>query len=278
MTQLLRRLGPSGRSQPRHLAPAVLGVCLVAAQISYPHTAGDTRDRLTILTVVLFASASLSHALIAHGRRTTLWLFGVFAGGGMLVEALGVATGFPFGDYAYSQRIGPALIGVPMIIPLAWVMMGYPAAVVARLITPRRWLGAIIGAGALATWDLFLDPQMVAEGYWTWQGAGPHLIGSIPATNYLAWLAVAGVMMTVVWPATTTWSVATADHRVPVALYVWTWFGSVIGHVAYLGLPQSGLYGGVGMGVFVVWLTCSLLRSSRMGSEGQPVPSKRARL
>ena len=35
-------------------------------------------------------------------------------GGGLLAEAVGVHTGFPFGAYAYSGTLGPELLGVPV--------------------------------------------------------------------------------------------------------------------------------------------------------------------
>ncbi len=43
------------------------------------------------------------------------------------VEALGVATGFPFGHYSYTSALQPQALGVPLLIPLAWFMMLGPA-------------------------------------------------------------------------------------------------------------------------------------------------------
>ena len=37
-------------------------------------------------------------------------------------------------------------------------------------------------AGALTAWDVFLDPRMAREGYWTWDG--PARYEGIPASNY----------------------------------------------------------------------------------------------
>lgn len=241
--------------------PVGLAGAAVLSQIIYPLVSGPARDANTIATVVLFSAASLSHAWIHRGWRIAMAAAAVFAGGGLLVEVIGVATGFPFGAYAYADRIGPTIGGVPLIIPLAWTMLGYPALVVARLITAGRWLGIGLGAVALAAWDLYLDPQMVAEGYWQWFGTGPHLIGSVPATNYLAWLGTAWVMMAALWPLTATWSAEDHDDRVPVALYVWTWVGSLVAHVAFFDLPQSGLYGGLAMGVVVGLLSWRLRRA-----------------
>ena len=53
------------------------------------------------------------------------------------------------------------------------------------------------GAAALASWDLFLDPQMVDAGHWRWSDPSPALPGvpTVPLTNYAGWALVALVLM-----------------------------------------------------------------------------------
>ena len=75
-------------------------------------------------------------------------------------EVLGVHTGFPFSDYAYTAALQPQLFDVPVLIPLAWAMMAYPAWRIGELIGNRPLTRAIAAAGALAAWDVALDPQM----------------------------------------------------------------------------------------------------------------------
>ena len=237
----------------------LLGAAAIALQIAYPLTAaGQPRDRLTIATVAVFCSASVAHALVSRGGRFTAALLAVTAGGGLLVEAAGVATGVPFGAYAYSDTLGPRLLGVPIVIPLAWTMMGYPALVVGRHITGRRWLGPLAAGAALATWDLFLDPQMVAAGHWTWLPAtGPHLLG-IPVGNFAGWLIVATMMMAALWPVTP--APRTRDH-LPLVLYLWTYASSVLAHAVFFDLPGSAVAGGVGMGAVVALLLAAEQRT-----------------
>jgi len=52
------------------------------------------------------------------------------------------------------------------------------------------WLQLVVMAAAITAWDVFLDPQMVAEGYWTWEPASLNFRG-IPLVNYLGWFATA---------------------------------------------------------------------------------------
>src|SRR3982751_3694029 len=112
------------------MAWVLLGA-LVLAQIAYPLTEGGVRAGLTVVTVVLGYLLSVSHALLSRGWRAAAALVGTATLGGFAVEAVGVATGFPFGTYDYSGQLGPKLLGVPLIIPLAWTWMAWPAWVAA---------------------------------------------------------------------------------------------------------------------------------------------------
>ncbi|MEZ5256521.1 MAG: carotenoid biosynthesis protein [Ilumatobacteraceae bacterium] len=48
-------------------------------------------------------------------------------------------------------------------------------------------------AAALTAWDLFLDPQMVGEGYWRWERGGRYR--GIPWTNFAGWFLASTVLM-----------------------------------------------------------------------------------
>ncbi len=176
---------------------ALLGA-LVLTQICYPLTGGGVRAAFTVTTVVLGYLLSVSHALLTRGRRVAAALVGTATVGGFAVEAVGVATGFPFGTYDFSGQLGPKVLGVPLIIPLAWTWMAWPAWLAAVRLTSRRAGRIALAATGLAAWDLFLDPQMVAEGYWRWLDPSPALPGvpGIPVGNYLGWLGFALVLMT----------------------------------------------------------------------------------
>ena len=250
----------------RHRLPWLLLGVLVLAQIGYPLTGGATRAGLTVATVVLGYLLSVSHALLTRGARVAGALVLVATGGGFAIEALGVATGFPFGSYDYSGELGPKLAGVPLIIPLAWTWMAWPAWLAATRLTrsgPGRIALATVG---LAAWDLFLDPQMVAEGYWSWRDATPALPGlpGIPVSNYLGWLLFAVLLMTLLRPLAGPSVGATGPADAPMlALYLWTYASSVLAHAVFLDLPASALWGAAGMAVTAVPLAVVLLRSRR---------------
>ncbi|WP_213455129.1 carotenoid biosynthesis protein [Rhizomonospora bruguierae] len=237
-------------------APWLPLAAMVLAQIGYPLADGPARAGLTVLTVLLGYAASVLHAAVTRGARTAAALVLTTTGGGLAVEALGAHTGFPFGHYAYGDAIGPKLAGVPLIVPLAWTWMAWPA----WLAAPRTAARPLIAAVGLTAWDLFLDPQMVAERYWTWDNPHPALPGvpGVPLTNYAGWLVVAIAMMLIL---RATIRDRPGRDRPMYALYLWTYASSTLAHAAFLGLPASAVWGAAGMGVVAIPLAVRLWRS-----------------
>ncbi|GIF05729.1 carotenoid biosynthesis protein [Actinoplanes siamensis] len=240
---------------PIRRLPWVLLGALVLAQICYPLTTGDTRAHLTVVTVLLGVAFSLAHALLTRGPRAAGALLLTATLGGFAVEAVGVATGFPFGDYEYSGRLGPRLLGVPLIIPLAWTWMAWPAWLAALRVARRRIPRIAVAAAGLAAWDLFLDPQMVAEDYWRWRDPVPALPGvpGVPIGNYLGWLGFALLLMAALAAA----AGRSADLPRPtdapaLALWLWTYASSALAHAVFLHLPASAGWGAVLMGAAVL--------------------------
>jgi uncharacterized membrane protein len=238
--------------------PVPLAVATVLLQIAYPLVSGQPRDTLTVVTVVAFFAASVSHALVHRGPRWTAVFVLVTTGTGLLAESLGTSTGFPFGQYDYAGSLGWKLLSVPVVIPLAWAMMAYPCLLVGQRLAATRLGAAAVGGFALAAWDLFLDPQMVAAGHWTWPDVQLALPGApgIPVSNYLGWLLVAVLMV----GALQLLPRRDADDRVPAALFLWTYFSSVLANAVFFSRPAVALLGGVGMGLVAIPYARSLRR------------------
>jgi len=195
--------------------------------------------------------ASLADAARVHGRRGVAALLVVACGGGLVVEALGLHTGVPFGLYGYTGTLGPEVAGVPVIVPLAWMMMAWPALVVARALAQRPVAVALVGGAALASWDLFLDPQMVAAGHWVWADPMPALpfVPGVPLSNYAGWVVVATLMTAVLHRLV---GPTAPVSRPAAALYLWAYASSVVAHAVFFGLPGSAVVGGLVMGAVAV--------------------------
>ena len=236
--------------------PLVLFLALIPAQIAYSYVPDSALSAAAVATVAIFFCASAADAASVWGARRAALLLGAAGGIGFLSEVLGVASGFPFGSYSYGGGLGPEAGGVPLLIALAWAMMARPSWVVAGLLSSRRAARVVLAAGALCAWDLFLDPQMTRDGFWSWLDGGSY--EGIPFTNFLGWLAV-GLITFAVWTA------LRADVRVParaglpagfslvaLGLYLWTWIGETFAHLFVWQVPKVAAVGFVGMGLFAL--------------------------
>lgn len=257
----------------------------VAAQICYPLSEGTQRDLVTVAVVLLLASACVAHAVATRGARWAVGLVLITAGGGLLAEFVGTATGMPFGSYEYTTggALGWELGPVPLVIGPAWTFGTYLAWCAAQAVLAGRRRGPVtvlVAAWGLASWDLYLDPQMVADGRWSWIGTGPGLPGvpEVPVSNYAGWLLVALVLCAAVDRMDRALGSPQPEYDgLPQVLFCWTWLGSALAHAMFLGLPASAGYGLAGMGLIGVPLLAGLLGLPRRGlrvQPGQPEPTR----
>ncbi len=226
-----------------------------AAMIATPLCPRGSRARAVLATVTVTGlfGATLAATARRWGSRPALMAAGSVVAATVAVEKLGTTTGVPFGRYRYTGRLRPTVGGVPVIVALAWFAMGVPAREVGRQIGRevgrRRWWA---GAAALTAWDLFLDPQMTAEGYWRWQRPGRFAYRGIPLANYLGWLVTGAGIMVVLDRLLPDRSVPAAPDRPLVAVYSWMAVMQTLGFLMFFGDPLVAVVGGIGMLPFVV--------------------------
>jgi uncharacterized membrane protein len=236
-----------------------LVVAAIGVQIAYPLIPESSRTAVTVTSVVVFFLAAVADVFRRYGASGAAALVAVAGGGGLLAESVGVATGWPFGSYNYTGTLGLEVLGVPAVVPLAWTMMAWPALVVARTLAARPVVVVLLGALALSAWDLFLDPQMVDAGHWTWHHPDPGLplVPGIPLTNYLGWLLVSLILIAVLNLALPRQDGVSGPAS---TLYLWVYFSSTLGHLVFFGLPGSALVGGVLMGAIAIPFAVRLAR------------------
>jgi putative membrane protein len=210
---------------------ALAAVQVASSRVPERHGVAATR---TIVGLVLAYS-------VADARRARRGLAGLASAAaiGMAAEHVGTRTGIPFGRYSYSSRLGPRPGGVPLLAGAAWAMMARPAWVVGR----RR---AVAAAAALTAWDVFLDPRMVREGYWTWDAGGAY--EDVPLSNFLGWW-LTGLAVFGVWSLLGVGDESGGDAR---GLYVWTWAGETIANAVVWRRPRVAIAGALAMGPFAL--------------------------
>ena len=248
---------------------------LVGAQLLYPRVPPRGHTAATHGIVGLLAATTAADAVEAGGVRHAAATVGAAGAIGYAVELAGVATGRPFGHYAYTAKLGPGAGGVPFMVFVSWAMMSRPAWSVAGLLTRSRGLRPLVAAGALTAWDVSVDPRMVRDGFWEWPQGGRY--EGIPAQNFLGWFATAAGVFAV-------WALVDDDDPrdgradASLAVFAWTWIGEAVANLAFWGRPRVAAAGGLSMGAFAVPALRARARAGgRFGRGGDRGASRRRR-
>ncbi len=241
--------------------PAIyLMIAWLAVMISLPTLQVRWGERAQVWCinagVLLQASTVVAILIPAWGVGPSLLVVATVAVLAWSAEFVGLHTGFPFGRYAYTDRLQPQLGKVPVQIPLAWLMMLPPAWAVGGAISGSHQGVLFILASALAftAWDLFLDPQMVAWHLWTWSGPdgepqqGAGFFG-VPWTNYAGWFAVSALMT---WAVIRIMPSADTPWAALSLIYALTWLMESVGQIVIWPLYGPAVAGAVGMGLCLV--------------------------
>jgi uncharacterized membrane protein len=124
-----------------------------------------------VLASLAWSGASLWSCRTLLGARST-WVFLLIAVAlGWFAEQMGSTRGWFFGDYSYTDVLGPRLGAVPIVIPLMWFGLCYTGFLMACLVLwrepvpPRGWhagaLAALLAAMIVTAFDLGADPYFV---------------------------------------------------------------------------------------------------------------------
>jgi len=167
-------------------------------------------------TAPAFLLLAAALVLVTATPRAAAWLSAVLAAG-FVVEYVGLRCQCIFGAYTYTAALQPLVLGVPVAIACAWMIL---VAYVRQMLGPRRWpwgVEALVGAAWLTAIDMVVDPVAAGPlGYWTWRN--PGFYEGIPSENFAGWFAVGVVIFAVLRLGAPVPSLHAAARRVGVSI------------------------------------------------------------
>lgn len=176
------------------LLEAFLGVLLVMFPVGIVLmlTGSLTNDKLWMTSAFLGVQFALTLIFALTVCRVTPALLAtvLLVVLSILVEFIGVTTGYPFGRYYYSYFLEPFIIGnVPLAISFAWyslVVNGYFLVLFLGGSRRANFMTIVMTVLLVVGLDMALEPfAAYVNRYWRWMD------GAIPVQNFLSWAGLA---------------------------------------------------------------------------------------
>jgi putative membrane protein len=159
------------------------GIGFLAAQQGF----GSVHPLVPVASILLISLPSFFGLIrvIGWGRGLSVLAgLGVFA---LLVEALGVWSGFPYGSFQYTGDLGWRVFGlVPWTVPFAWIPLLLGAVALAGDRISGTVQRGMFAALLLTAMDFVLDPGAVSVGLWRYSFPGVYY--EVPWTNFAGWM------------------------------------------------------------------------------------------
>lgn len=198
-----------------HLAALIFGLIGLLIMLPNPDLWANDPNAVRVFewsmehagaTHIVFGAVAMAlFGWLAIGPRKTAIFFAVSTAVSLSFELFGTSTGWPFGNYAYTDFLGTKVFGhVPWTIPLSWFYMGLASYLIGMWIAHRFGVnraiwGVLAGAWMLTGWDLVLDPAMAHESlrvkFWVWDENGPYF--GMPIKNFAGWVATGFIFMAI---------------------------------------------------------------------------------
>ena len=231
----------------RQGAMALMGLT-IALNITWPLVSGVLRDVVTQSAILTFAAAALLHAWGAHGPTYASRLASV-----VLLSSYSATTfALLLTPLQFSDRLGMSVMGVPLTIPLAWLMLLHPSLELARRATSNRRAAAVIAGCTAGSANLFVEPLLASDAYFTLTTAPGTLTVVL---HSIAWCAVLSATAYAVLDIAGA-PEETAYPGMPLLALLWVWLGNTVANAVpvapFLAHPVVAATGFIGMAGVIV--------------------------
>jgi len=147
----------------------------------------DIYQIVSTIALVLFSLPSFYFLSKSIGLRKGVIAISLLFLFALSFEYFAIKTGFPYGHFTYSDRIGFLLFDtVPLFVSFAWTPLIIGSLFLAKMFQRNLVMILLLSTILLVLADFILDPGAVALTYWSYSGI--FFLYSVPLSNFLGWI------------------------------------------------------------------------------------------
>lgn len=139
------------------------------------------------VSILFFALPSYFALIKWLGKNQGLKLLFTLSLFALSIETFAILTGFPYGNFSYSEKIGLKLFETtPWTVPFAWVPLVLGTMSIAQKITNKPISIIMTSTLLLLCTDFVLDPGAVILDFWKYDNGG--FFYNVPLSNFFGWI------------------------------------------------------------------------------------------
>lgn len=207
---------------------------------------------------VLFALPALFGLVAWAGVKKSLFLFLSLSVFSYFIESLGLITGFPYGEFSYSSKVGILIFNfIPVTLPFAWIPLLLGAFSFSYHYKSNALKFFFLTVLLTVLIDIVLDPGAVNLGFWKFSGGG--IWYGVPLSNFIGWL-ISGAIGFMI-----TKRILKGAESIPPQYMSYSYLYSL---VFWTGVCVfSGIWGGVIIGVILLAVLFKILTNKHLSSD-----------
>jgi len=161
-------------------------------------TKAELREKYIWTTTVFLSiqfAALVLYMILKYELKGLSIIIPVMLVSGYLIEYAGVKTGYPFGEYLYTDKLQPQLFNVPVAISLSWVIVVVSSFLIVYSENGKNLFTKVIYSSLIVLGlDLMLEPfAAFINQFWIWRE------GFVPIQNYVSWFVIAIIFSTLLY-------------------------------------------------------------------------------
>lgn len=141
------------------------------------------------LTPLCLCLTTLFLILFQQEKNTNFYVFCIVCFSfGFLIEAIGVNTGIPFGNYQYGNHLGFKIYSTPLVIGVNWLLLALTIGSFTTFLIDHKIMRILLASSIMVLVDFLIEPIAIYFNWWNWQNGIPDIY------NYLGWFGASAIV------------------------------------------------------------------------------------